>query len=56
MSNYGKCKYCEYGEPPDSGWKWYCTWYKTYEDPDELQDCSHFKKTAPAPTAAAAAS
>ena len=44
MSNYGKCKYCEYGEPPDSGWKWYCTWYKTYEDPDELQDCSHFTK------------
>ena len=44
MENYGKCKDCEYGEPNDSGWKWYCTWYKTLEDPDEVRDCEHFKR------------
>lgn len=43
MSNYGKCKHCEWGEPESSGWKWYCSWYKTYEDPDITQDCPHFK-------------
>lgn len=42
MDNYGKCKNCEYGEPQDSGWKWYCTWYKTLEDPDEVRDCPHY--------------
>ncbi len=43
MDNYGKCKNCEYGEPQDSGWKWYCTYYKTLEDPDEVKDCRMYR-------------
>ncbi len=44
MSDYGCCRDCEYGEPPESGWKWHCTWYKTLEDPDKIQtDCLHFR-------------
>lgn len=44
MENYGRCKDCEWAEPPESGWKWYCTYYHTFEDPDEVRDCSHFKR------------
>jgi len=43
MDNYGKCKNCEYGEPQDSGWKWYCTYYKTFEDPEEVKDCRMYR-------------
>lgn len=43
MENYGMCKNCEYGEPQDSGWKWYCTYYKTLEDPDEVKDCRMYR-------------
>ena len=44
MSNYGRCKDCEWGEPESGTWKWYCSYYKTYEDPDEVQDCKQFKE------------
>ena len=43
MDNYGKCKNCDWAEPEDGYWKWYCTYYKTYEDPDEVRDCTHYK-------------
>lgn len=42
MSNYGRCKDCKWGEPVSGSWKWHCTYYKTLEDPDEIQDCNHF--------------
>ena len=42
MSNYGRCKDCKWGEPVSGNWKWHCTYYKTLEDPDEIQDCNHF--------------
>lgn len=43
MENYGKCKNCDWAEPEDGYWKWHCTYYKTYEDPDEVRDCAHYK-------------
>ena len=43
--NYGKCKKCQYADPTEkSGYKWYCEWYKTYEDPDEVKECKQFKE------------
>ena len=37
MANYGKCEKCKYADPTEkNGYKWYCTWYKTYEDPEEI--------------------
>lgn len=30
----------EYGKP----WKWWCTWYKKYEDVEEIKQCPHYKK------------
>ena len=44
MENYGRCKDCEYSEPPESGWKWSCEYYKTLEDPDEVRDCPHYRR------------
>ena len=43
MDNYGKCKNCEWAEPENGSWKWWCTYYKTWEDPDEVHNCTHFK-------------
>ena len=41
--NYCKCKGCKYIDPNSrSGYKWYCTYYGRYEDPDRVQECSHF--------------
>ena len=32
---YCKCKGCRHVDPNErSGYKWYCTWYRSYEDPD----------------------
>ena len=42
--NNADCKDCEWGEPESGTWKWYCSYYKTYEDPDEVQDCKQFKE------------
>ena len=44
MENYGRCKDCEYGEPPGCSWKWICTWYHTLEDPDKLRDCNRYRE------------
>lgn len=44
MENYCKCKNCRYSDPTE--WKghcWYCDWYGTYEDPDEVKECEHYK-------------
>lgn len=42
--NYCKCKGCRYIDPNErSGYKWYCTWYRSYEDPDYVHECSHFE-------------
>ena len=36
------CKDCKYMELSDrSGYKCYCTWHRTYYDPDD-NECSHF--------------
>ncbi len=38
-----KCCKCRYIDPSDrDGCKWYCEYYRTYEDPDELKECRHF--------------
>lgn len=46
MANYWcKCKACEYIDPTETnGYKWYCTYYRTYEDPDEIRECNHYKE------------
>lgn len=42
--NYCKCKGCKHIDPNNrSGYKWYCTWYRSYEDPDYVHECSHFE-------------
>lgn len=42
--NYCKCKGCRHIDPNErSGYKWYCTWYRSYEDPDYVHECSHFE-------------
>ena len=43
MENYGRYKNCRYADPPSekNGYKWFCTWYGTYEDPDDIKDCPH---------------
>lgn len=42
---YCTCKNCRYADPTErSGYKWYCQWYRTYEDPDKLQECRHFRE------------
>ncbi len=42
---YCKCKGCKYADPTErSGYKWYCTEYRTYEDPDKIRECRRFKK------------
>lgn len=44
--NWGKCKKCQYADPTEKdGYKWYCEWYGTYEDPDEIKECKQFKKS-----------
>ena len=43
MENWGKCKKCRYTDPTErSSYKWYCEWYHSYEDPDEIRDCRYY--------------
>lgn len=46
MADYWcKCKDCEYIDPTEkNGYKWYCTYYKSYEDPDQIKECRHYKE------------
>ena len=40
---YCKWEKCKYIDPTEtSGYKWYCEYYKTYEDPDEVKECRHY--------------
>lgn len=44
MANYGRCKECRYCNSSEcKGYKLYCEWYGTYEDPDEIKDCNHYR-------------
>lgn len=44
MSDYCRCKDCRHIDPNDkNGYRWYCTWYHGYEDPDAIHECSHFE-------------
>lgn len=45
MSETCRCKECDYCNKSETyGYKCYCEWYKTYEDPDEWRECNHFRK------------
>ena len=42
MANYGKCENCKNVDDKErNGYKWFCTWYGTYEDPEIIRDCPH---------------
>lgn len=42
---YCKCKNCKYVDPTDrKGYKWYCTSYGCYEDPDQIKECKRYKE------------
>ena len=44
MSDYCTCSDCEYCDPNETkGYKEYCEWYGTYEDPDKVRECPHYK-------------
>ena len=46
MAEYGRCKDCKYCDPSTcSGYKVYCEWYRTFEDPDEIKKCEHFRES-----------
>lgn len=45
MENYGMCRDCANCDLNEcNGYKVHCDWYGTYEDPDELRDCKHYKE------------
>lgn len=40
-----KCKKCKYIDPTErNGYKWYCTYHGTYEDPDAVQECKDYRE------------
>ena len=42
---YCKCKKCKYVDPTErDGYKWYCEWYRSYEDPDEVRECKRYQE------------
>lgn len=42
---YCKCRKCDYIDPTEKyGYKWYCTYRRTYEDPDEIKECRYYKE------------
>lgn len=46
MSDYCRCKdNCTWCNPDEKdGYKVHCDYYGTYEDPDEIRECPHYKK------------
>lgn len=45
MDDWCKCKNCKYVDPSERrSYKWYCEYYETYEDPDEVKECKYFKE------------
>jgi hypothetical protein len=42
-SSAGKCESCRNVDPSErSGYRWYCTYYRSYEDPEILRECAHY--------------
>lgn len=42
---YCKCKNCKHIDPTEKkGCKWYCTFFRRYEDPDEIKECKYYKE------------
>lgn len=42
--NYCKCRNCKHIDPTErSGYKWYCTSYHSYEDPDLVRECRRYE-------------
>lgn len=42
---YCKCKTCANIDPTEkSGYKWYCTEYRSYEDPDIVRECKRYRE------------
>lgn len=42
---YCKCKNCKYVDPTErKGYKWYCSSYGSYEDPDKIRECKRYKE------------
>lgn len=45
MSDYCRCRDCRYCDPSEKdGYKTHCDWYGSYEDPDEIKECSHYQE------------
>lgn len=45
MDYYCKCKKCEEIDPTErDGYKWYCQFRGTYEDPDEVKECKYYRE------------
>lgn len=43
MGDYVSCRGCRYCNPNETnGYKCYCEWYRTYEDPDKIHSCNHY--------------
>ena len=43
MENYGRCRDCRYCDLTEKdGYKMYCEYYRTYEDPDKPKDCRQY--------------
>lgn len=40
------CKKCKYADPNerDKGYKWYCEYYRSYEDPDKIRECKGYRE------------
>ena len=38
------CKFCDPSEC--HGYKWYCEWYRTYEDPGKAKECPYFSNNS----------
>ena len=47
MADYRcKCNGCKHIDPNSrSGYKWWCTYYRSYEDPDIVRECRHFENS-----------
>lgn len=45
MDEYIRCRDCQYLDTSErDGYKCYCEWYRTYEDPDKVQKCEHYRE------------
>lgn len=46
MAEWVSCSGCSYLDWDErDGYKCYCEWYETYEDPDEVKrECQHYRE------------